>query len=89
MKVENDNSGIYIVTYYSRDAGRNYSYKVKFEGNQAYWGADDGRWRYDDLYYSETQDAYYITEKYSDGSTRRDKFYKNSLRWKTMTKLLV
>ena len=76
MKVENDEIGLYIVSYYSRDAGRYYSYKVKFEGKKAFWGADDGRWRYDNIYFSETKDAYYITEKYSDGSIRKDKFYK-------------
>jgi len=80
MKIKEDDSGVFIVSYYSRDAGKSYSYKVKFENNKAFWGADDGEWRYDDISYTETNDAYYIIEKYVDGSTRKDKFYKTSLK---------
>lgn len=80
MKVRKDKQGVFIVSYYSRDAGKNYSYKVKFENNKAYWGADDGRWRYDNIYYTETDDAYFIFEEFADGSKREDKFYKNSLK---------
>lgn len=79
MKVKEDKPGIFIVSYYSPDAGKSYSYKVKFENNKAYWGADDGMWRYDNIYYTETNDAYYIIEKYGDGSKREDKFYKKNL----------
>jgi len=81
MKVKEDKQpGVFIVSYYSRDAGKSYSYKVKFENNKAFWGADDGRWRYDNIYYTETNNAYYIIEEYGDGSKRKDKFYKTSLK---------
>lgn len=80
MKVKEDKQpGVFIVSYYSRDAGKSYSYKVKFENNKAFWGADDGRWRYDNIYYTETNYAYYIIEEYEDGSKRKDKFYKRNL----------
>jgi hypothetical protein len=81
MKVKEDKAkpGVFIVRYYSRDAGKSYSYKVKFENNKAFWGADDGRWRYDNIYYTETNNAYYIIEEYGDGSKRKDKFYKRNL----------
>jgi len=80
MKVKEDKQpGVFIVSYYSRDAGKSYSYKVKFENNKAFWGADDGRWRYDNIYYTETSNAYYIIEEYGDGSKRKDKFYKRNL----------
>ena len=80
MKVKEDKQpGVFIVSYYSRDAGKSYSYKVKFENKKAFWGADDGRWRYDNIYYTETRNAYYIIEEYGDGSKRKDKFYKRNL----------
>lgn len=80
MKVKKDKKpGVFIVSYYSRDAGKRYTYKVKFENNKAFWGADDGRWRYDNIYYTETNNAYYIIEEYGDGSKRKDKFYKRNL----------
>jgi len=79
VKEDKDKPGVFIVSYYSRDAGKSYTYKVKFENNKAFWGADDGRWRYDNIYYSETNNAYYIIEEYGDGSKRKDKFYKSSL----------
>ena len=80
MRVKDDKSGVFIVTYYKREARRNYGYKVKFNGNKAMWGPDDGRWRHDDISYSETTDAYFITEVFSDGSKRTDKFYKRNLK---------
>ena len=79
MKVKESKPGVFIVSYYSRDAGKSYSYKVKFENKKAFWGADDGRWRYDNIYYTETNNAYYIIEEYGDGSKRKDKFYKRNL----------
>jgi hypothetical protein len=79
VKEEKNELGVFIVSYYSRDAGKSYSYKVKFDNKKAFWGADDGRWRYDKIYYTETSDAYYIIEEYSDGSKRKDKFYKSNL----------
>jgi hypothetical protein len=80
MKVKEDKQpGVFIVSYYSRDAGKSYTYKVKFENKKAFWGADDGRWRYDNIYYTETNNAYYIIEEYGDGSKRKDKFYKRNL----------
>ena len=77
MKVEEKEMGIFYVTYYKD--GKKWTNKVKFNGNQAEWGSEYGRWRSDDLYYSETKSYYFITEKYSDGSTRKDKFLKKSL----------
>ncbi|PKV64488.1 hypothetical protein ATE90_0878 [Polaribacter sp. Hel1_33_96] len=79
VKEDKDKPGVFIVSYYSRDAGKSYSYKVKFENNKAFWGADDGRWRYDNISYTETNNAYYIIEEYGDGSKRKDKFYKRNL----------
>ena len=74
MIVKNIEPGIFIVSY------SGYSYKVKFEGTKAIWGPDDGRWRNDNIHYSETLDSYYITEMFSDGSSSKDKFYKKNLK---------
>lgn len=75
INIKKKSGEIYILKYYKKDAGRNYSYKIKFEDNKAIWGADDGRWRYEDnITYSVTKKSYIIVETFSDGSQRKDVF---------------
>ena len=74
MKVKNIEPGVFIVSYSS------YSYKVKFYGTKVYWGNDDGRWRNDNIHYSETKNKVIITEIFSDGSRRIDGFTLNQLK---------
>jgi len=74
MNVKNNKQGMYIVTYGS------YSYKVKFKGSKVIWGANDGRWRNDNIHYSEKNNKVIITEIFSDGSMRNDEFTLNQLK---------
>ncbi|WP_298289119.1 hypothetical protein [uncultured Lutibacter sp.] len=78
MKVDYFEPGVYKVQY--KSAGKIYKYKIRFDGTFIIWGAEPGGWRNDKLYYTETKDAYYIYEQFSDGSTRKDKFNKRLLR---------
>uniref|UniRef100_UPI00404AACA6 hypothetical protein n=1 Tax=Gelidibacter sp. TaxID=2018083 RepID=UPI00404AACA6 len=78
MKVKTYALGFYEVQY--KSGGENYKYKISFDGEYIIWGAEPGRWREDKLYYSETNNAFYIYEEFGDGSTRKDKFDKRYLK---------
>ncbi|WP_340075038.1 hypothetical protein [Leptobacterium sp. I13] len=75
-------SNIYLVSYKRPSDGKEFEYKIKFEGkDKIIWGNSDGRWRdteFDEkINYMESDDKMIIVQKFGDGSTIGKEFTKS------------
>jgi hypothetical protein len=75
MTVDRVEKDVLYLSYVRPDDRKRWAYKCRIEGQRIIWGADDSRWRTEDiLTFSIADSTLSVIESYTDGSAKKKTF---------------